>query len=161
MAATTLTLYDRIVSSVPAENLPFIEKTGLTLVQGFHNAIPGLEFEIAKIAEISKIIGAGMSDEDQKRIDALYDKIDSYTSSAKFLETTDPPHYMHYRLIKNDSMKQLLVQVEDEMTEIFLHAEDKKIYILVGDIEYVPLPQTAHESESVWIRESHKWRKIL
>lgn len=148
---TMQTLYDHIVATIPADNLPILEKTGITLAQAYRNSVRDYEREIDSIAD------TGMIDDNMKRIGELYSKIEYETCTAELLEmaTTKVPQYMP---VQNKSAKPMFLQTDTEMLDMFLNTDDKEIYIRLTPFHYTPFTQAFCH---VWIHEGTSLKIVL
>lgn len=148
------TLYDRVIAAVPAEQLPRLEKTGKTLAEAHRERADKLDWTTHSLEKFS------ISEEAYQQLLAMEAEVHDHLSSAKILEevkNTTPA----WRPVESATALPMLLEVDDEMCEMFLNLEEGTIYIPLNAVEYAPFT-ASFTAARVWMKTPPQmvWRVI-
>jgi hypothetical protein len=148
------TLYERVLAAVPAEQLPRLEKTGKTLVEAHREHADKLDWTTHSLEKFS------ISEEAYQQLLAMESEANDHLSSAKILEDvkdTTPA----WRPVESATALPMLLEVDDEMCEMFLNLEEGTIYVPLNTVEYAPFTASFYAAR-VWMKTPPQmvWRVI-
>lgn len=155
MAASMIkTLYERVLAAVPAEQLPRLEKTGKTLAEAHRECADKLDWTTHSLQKFS------ISEEAYQQLLAMESEANDHLSSARILESvkdTTP----QWRPVESVTALPMLLEVDDEMCEMFLNLEEGTIYIQLNAVEYAPFTAAFHAAR-VWMKTPPQmvWRVV-
>lgn len=138
-------LFESIVAAVPAESLPTIEKTGVSLAQAYRDAAEKLEYQLLSLEKFCA------TEDMYREIEAKWAIVADYKSSAGLLEWAKSDA-LQYRKVESATALPMLLEVDEDMTEIFLNMEERKIYIRLSEIEFVPFAGPFYAARA-WIKD--------
>jgi hypothetical protein len=149
-------LFERLLAAVPAENLPILEKTGITLAQAYRAAAEKLEREIAAVGMFAT------TEEMSRELDRKLSIAADHRSSADMLDLCESD-IVQWRLKESSTALPMLLEVDDEMIDAFVNMEEHQIFIRLSEVEFVAFTGLVAHSPRIWIKDAeHAFRwKIL
>lgn len=138
-------LFERIVAAVPAESLPTVEKTDVSLVQAYRDAAEKLEYQLHSLEKFA------VTEDMWRDMERQSDIVADYKSSAGILEWAKS-NAVQYRQVESATALPMLLEVDEDMTEMFLNMEEHKIYIRLSEIEFVPFAGSFYAARA-WIKD--------
>lgn len=139
------TLFERIVAAVPAESLPTVEKTGVSLAQAYRDAAEKLAYQLASLEKFCA------TEDMWREIERQHAVVADYESSARMLDWAKSDA-VQYRVTESTTALPMLLEVDEDMTEMFLNLEEQKIYIRLSEIEFVPFVGPFYAARA-WIKD--------
>jgi hypothetical protein len=150
-------LFERLVAAVPAENLPVLEKTGISLEQAYREAAEKLEREVAAL----ELFAA--TEEMARELERKWQIAADYKGSAGLLEWVKSDT-VQWRPKESSTALPMLLEVDDDMIEMFINMEERQIYIRLTDVEFIPFTGPFYAART-WVKDvthshSHRWKVI-
>lgn len=150
-------LFERLLAAVPAENLPVLEKTVISLEQAYREAAEKLEREVAAL----ELFAA--TEEMARELERKWQTVADYKSSASMLEWAKSDT-VQWRPKESSTALPMLLEVDDDMTEMFINMEERQIYIRHTDVEFIPFTGPFYAAR-IWVKDvthshSHRWKVI-
>lgn len=147
-------LYERILASVLPEQLPRVEKTGITLSQAYRQKAAILEWEISAVLALPLSTGDKTAMLDVKQALAH-----QYRTNSQILDSvgSEAPQW---RSVKGTTTASMLLEVDGQMFDLFVDTHGRDLYIRMNDeIGFVLFDRPGR----VWIKypSSVAWKRLV
>ena len=150
-------LFERLLAAVPAENLPVLEKTGISLEQAYREAAEKLEREVAALELFA------VTEEMARELERKWQTAADYRGSAGLLEWAKSDT-VQWCLKESSTALPMLLEVDDDMIEMFINMEERQIYIRLTNVEFIPFTGPFYAAR-IWVKDvtrnhSNCWKVI-
>lgn len=148
-------LFERLLAAVPAENLPVLEKTGISLEQAYREAAEKLEYQLCSLEKFT------VTEEMARELERKWQIVADYKGSASLLEWAKSDT-VQWRPKESSTALPMLLEVDDDMTEMFINMEERQIYIRHTDVEFIPFTGPFYAAR-IWVKDvthGHRWKVI-